>query len=355
MRLNLDDQQGLAVRADELEERGDPRAALIRAQLAGHDGAAIITEHWREWVGSLEPKHTLLRWKGGHLEEVAWRAAPDDWSVAELIDRDAAQGLRRVAAGTEHSLAALERAPALRDLVCFGGAQSLAGRTLASVEKLTVHGADDGDALAAVRLPGLRALHTRCSGNEERFLRAMSRASWWSTVGSWSHRPQSIDGLLALLVVQPMLDRGGRGLRLLCEQPVFDAVPDALRRALPQAAIVLLPTPKRPFDPEDYEGPVSLEICPLAAPMNYRELPAATTSQEPNPQDYDTPRSTTVGSNVPLHEFSSCAWCGQSKTRGVFKTSSTLYSHFETTWFRTWEYECLDCGLFNHVRSMHTR
>lgn len=355
MELDLDDPQALAVRADELEERGDPRAALIRTQLAGQDGAALITEHWREWVGALDPKHTLLRWRGGHLEEVAWRRAPEDWSVADLIDRDAAQALRRIAVGTDHSLAALERAPALRDLVCFDGARSIAGLTLASVEKLTINGRADGDALAAVRLPGLRELHTRCMGEEERFLRSMSRASWWSTVRSWSHRPRSLEGLQALLVVQPMLDREGRGLSVLCERPVLDAVPDTLRRALPQATIVLLPTPQRPSDPEDSEGPVSLAVCPQEAPMNFRELPPATSTTVPNPQGYDTPRSTTVGSNVPLDQFSSCTWCGQAKTRGVLKTSSTLYSHFETTWFRTWEYECPSCGLFNHVRSMHTR
>ena len=40
-----------SVLADELEERGDPRAGLVRAQLQGREHDELLRAHWRQWLG----------------------------------------------------------------------------------------------------------------------------------------------------------------------------------------------------------------------------------------------------------------------------------------------------------------
>jgi hypothetical protein len=65
---------------------------------------------------------------------------------------------------------------------------------------------------------------------------------------------------------------------------------------------------------------------------------------------------TTIGSGFPLgqYRFSTCSWCGSANTLGIASRTSSLYSHFETTSYDDWEYECHDCGLFTAMRSAHT-
>ncbi len=65
-----------------------------------------------------------------------------------------------------------------------------------------------------------------------------------------------------------------------------------------------------------------------------------------------------VGSGVPFatlswpaRQFCLCGWCGSAETRCIYEDASSLYSDWETTYYTSWEYECLHCGLFTHARN----
>ena len=95
-------------------------------------------------------------------------------------------------------------------------------------------------------------------------------------------------------------------------------------------------------------------VVPSCAPMNFRTLAPKEHRSKPGVQS-DEPVTTTVGSGFPLgpYLFSTCSWCGSSNTLGIWSVTWSLYSHFETTSYDDWEYECHDCGLFTAMRSAH--
>ena len=86
---NLEDRSAVAVHADELEERGDPRAELVRAELT-HDkerARELIKAHWSEWVGSIAPREVLLRWQSGYVVEAALTRRQNALALTELLER----------------------------------------------------------------------------------------------------------------------------------------------------------------------------------------------------------------------------------------------------------------------------
>ncbi|MDP1826335.1 MAG: hypothetical protein Q8L48_23915 [Archangium sp.] len=186
----------------------------------------------------------------------------------------------------------------------------------------------------------------------------MTLPSWWSSLTRWTHRVRTLEGLHALGRCGPVVARGGRGVVAFCEASLLELVPPELRRALPHAEFTLLPTPPRPFDPEDFHKDAEVSVTPVLAPMNFRSLPPRTRTDRPSTQNSGTTDSSYVGSGVPFEEhesrFSSCGWCGGADTRCIFENGSSLYSHYETTTYASWEYECLGCGLFSHTRNSHT-
>ena len=94
---HLEDRSAVDVHADELEERGDPRAELIRAQVAGHHERAreLIKTHWSEWLGAISPDAVLLGWERGYVVEAALRQEPNV-DVAALLSRPSLRHLRRL-------------------------------------------------------------------------------------------------------------------------------------------------------------------------------------------------------------------------------------------------------------------
>lgn len=365
---HLEDARLVAVHADALEEKGDRRAELVRAQLAGQPGEELISRHWSEWVGALPPQSTLLRWKWGHIVEAAVGATPDG-TLGELLSGPAARFLRRLALGGSAgvSLVGMEKLDSLRELLWLtpttaghppltGGIETLSidlGRTVT---------APDLVALSDARLPRLTTLHTRCAaGSEEALLRAFAAASWWSTLTTWTHRVRSLRGLEALSTCAPLLARGGRGLVALCEAPLLAQVPEELRRALPHAEFTVLPIPTQPRDPEDSHQPAAISVTPVSAPINFRELPPRTERREPSIQDPGGSDSTWVGSGVPFtalnwenRYFARCGWCSAADTSCIWEQRWALSSSFETTRYASWEYECPHCGLFTHSRCSST-
>lgn len=352
--VNLETEEAGLVLADELEERGDPRCELVRAQLRGGDYRELLQKHWGEWVGSLNARSSLLRWKLGHLVEVGVRAAPEHWTPEELFRKPTTEFLARLALGPKVSSRGLECARSLRHLVCFGPLEST---ELPTVETLTID-LDSAAAtmLASVAAPRLTALHTRVASLDELTLfRSVARAPWFGGLQTWTHRLASADSLAALFANGPLVAREGAGLELLCDEHAIQANSRELRRALPRAKITLLPTPERPRDPEDFHGPMRTQVTPVSAPMDFRSRPALEKSSQPGVQS-DERKVTTVGSGFPLgsHLFSTCSWCASANTLGIWSSTSSLYSHFETTSYTDWEYECHDCGLFTDMRSAHT-
>lgn len=366
---SLEDRRAVAVHADELEEEGDPRAELVRAQLAGQDGAALISQHWSRWVGALAPEKTLLRWQFGHLVEAAFTAAPLDWRLTELIDRPAARFLRRLAIGGfgKVSPKGIEKLASLRELVWLtpspaGHAPLSGGLETLSIDLQGEVTTNDLASLSASRLPRLTTLNTRClPGSEDALCNAFAAASWWSSLTRWTHRVRTLQGLQALGRCGPLLARGGGGLVAFCEAPLLEQVPAGLRRALPHAEFTLLPVPVQPRDPEDFHKDAEISVTPVTAPTNFRSLPPRTHTPRASVQNSGTTDSKYVGSGVPFSElgawsdlFSHCGWCSSLDTRCIYEDRSSLYSHFETTNYASWEYECLRCGLFTHSRKSRT-
>jgi uncharacterized protein (TIGR02996 family) len=352
--MDIESSEAVLVLADELEERGDPRAELVRAQVQGREHGELFREHWSQWVGTLEPRSALLRWKWGHLVEVGVRAAPAGWAPEELLRKPTTEFLTRLALGPKVSSRGVEHARGLRHLICFG---SLESGELPAVETLTL----DLDGAGAQLLPSLvaprlTALHTRVTAQDEGpLLKSLARAPWFSGLQTWTHRVAATESLAALLANGPLLSRGGAGLLLLCDEPVLQAITEELRRALPRAKFSLLPTPKRPHDPEDFHGPMRTHVVPVSAPMDFRARPTVEQASTTGSQS-DEPVVTSVGSGFPLGKylFSTCSWCGSANTLGIWSETWSLYSHFETTRYADWEYECDDCGLFTAMRSGHT-
>jgi hypothetical protein len=350
----MGDREAMQVWADELEQTGDARRELVAEQLAGRDGAAVIAAHWAEWVGRLDPKVTLGRWSGPHLAELAVGAAPAGWTPAELCGRSTMERLGRLALGPQVTGEGAGGLPRLRHLVCLGG--RVGAPTLPQMETLSVAvGEGAAEDLARLVAGRLATLHSRCVAPEEdAFARALARAAWFPGLRAWTHRPATVAGVEALLTVAPLVARGGAGLTLLCEPPVLGALPPRVRELLPRATVSLLPVPAKPSDPEDSNGPVELSVVPRQAPMNFRSLPPRTETRRRSAQSA-TDAMTAVGSGFELtHAFTSCGWCGSATTRVIWESASELYSHFETTSYRRWEYECGECGLFNSMRRTHT-
>ena len=163
--MNLESGDAALVLADDLEEHGDPRAELVRAQLQGREHGELLRAHWGEWVGSLDPKSVLLRWKWGHLVEVGISAAPAGWRPQELFEKPTAAFLTRLALGPRLSSRGVEQARSLRHLVCFGDFDST---ELPAVETLTLDlGGAGAELLPSLVAPRLTALHTRVSAQHE--------------------------------------------------------------------------------------------------------------------------------------------------------------------------------------------
>lgn len=339
------------VLSDELEERGDPRASLIRAQVHGHDERALLAAHWQTWVGSLEARSVLLRWKWGHLVEVGIGAAPPGWTVDELVRKPTTEFLSRLALGPKVSTRGLEHARALRHLVCFGPFEST---SLPTVETLAVD--LDGAGVERVPLlaaPKLTALQTRTTVHDEaRLLRSLP---WFDGLQTWSHRLVALESLTALLANGPLVARGGAGLVLLADAQLLEAIAERAHRTLPHATLRLLPTPRPANDPEDFRGPMQTRVVPSDAPMDFRSRPPSQKVSKRGVQS-DEPVVTTIGSGFALSSalFSTCSWCGSANTLGIWSRSSSLYARFECTSYDDWEYDCHDCGLFTGMRESFT-
>ncbi|MFZ5440700.1 MAG: hypothetical protein ACOZQL_11880 [Myxococcota bacterium] len=352
--MELENREAMWVLADELEERGDARAALVRAQLSGSEHGALLRSHWTEWVGSLDPRSTLLRWKWGHLIDVGIGAAPDGWSVEELLRLPTTTFLSRLALAPRVSSRGIDHAPSLRELVCFG---PLEARELPALERLTVE-LDEASAerLASLTAPRLTALHTRARVRDEsRLFTTLARAPWFARLRTWTHRLAAVENVAGLLAIPALVARAGAGLELLCTERVSE-VTEALRHALPAAKVSLLTTPRPPSDPEDRHGPAQTHVVPARAPMDFRtRAPMEQTSTRGSQSD--EPEVTCLGSGfaLPDYRFNTCSWCGSANTLGIWSTTWSLYSHFETTSYADWEYECHDCGLFTTMREVRTR
>lgn len=201
----------------------------------------------------------------------------------------------------------LEHARGLRHLICFGLLES---NTLPTVETLSM----DLDGAGAQRLlslvaPRLTALHTRVAAQGEALLfTSLARAPWFAGLQTWTHRVAAKESLAALLANGPLVARGGVGLQLLCDEPVLKGISDELRRALPLAKFALLPTPKRPHDPEDFHGPMVTRVVPGSAPMDFRALQPMEKASKPGGQS-DEAEVTTIGAGFPLGPslFSTCS------------------------------------------------
>lgn len=364
---DLDAPEALSVFADVLEERGDPRGALMRAQLAGDAArvAELLRVQGRAWLGSLVPEETLVSWKPGHVTEVALRKAAPFGLVRELVALPALRRVRRLALPSLPELSELGALEDLRELVLFSGRDdswgSLAGVTLPALERLTldVRSPRHLDALSTLHAPKLRFLDTSATpACEADFVRIVGGATWGQALEQWRHRPQSVEGLAALGVCWPLIAKSGRGLLALCSAPVLAQVTDGLRRALPAASFVERPLPERPSDPESSHHEASVTLAPLSAPTHFRSLPPRTERRVENAQNYDSPALEAEGSGVPLKAqlrgrfFSRCGWCGGDEQQCISESSWSMYSHFETTWFYRWEGECPLCRLFTHSGAM---
>lgn len=87
------DLEQLAVRADWLSERGDPRGLLINAELAGHPGLdVLVTRHLPAVLGPLLPAVEVLDVRYGQAVEVVLRRLP----TAEERDCEAWANLDRI-------------------------------------------------------------------------------------------------------------------------------------------------------------------------------------------------------------------------------------------------------------------
>lgn len=357
---NLEDRSAVAVHADELEESGDPRAELVRAQLEGqHERAReLIKAHWSEWIGSIAPSDVLLRWERGYVTEAAFRKQQTAVDIAELIARPSLRYLRRLSLERFRglSLAGLDGLQSLRELVLFA-TWPLEGALLLGLEALTLDLHDDSSALKTLMAPSLKSLHTRCAAtHEEQLLRTLAGSRWWASLTKWTHRVQSREGLATLLNMRPLVDRGGRGFTALCEQALFEFISPGVKRALPHAEFKLTPMPRKPFDPENREGPPG--VCVAPSQTDFRELPDWVVEKRISVQgqhDYDTRQ---WGPGVPFDSrspyFHSCGWCASSETRHIFSDHAESYAESETTRYHSWCYECVQCGLFTSMSSVYT-
>lgn len=364
---DLEDAAAVAVYADQLEERGDPRSELLHVQLDELPGAALVAAHWESWVGALSPERTLLRWRRGFVVEAALHGTPEGWRLSDFLRRPAMGFLRRLSLGRDvvFDFSELRDAAALRELVWLAGKRGSPARLeLPLLERLTVDLQVNGlAALSTAHLPGLRHLDTGCPPEDEAaLLDALADASFWPTLASWTHRVRTPEGLLALATCPPLLARAGRGLRVMCDAAALAHLTPQQRQLFPKASFELRPRPAVPRDPEDLHRPADISVTPRSAPMHFRQLPGwqvkATRSTQ-SAHDTDTVK---VGPGVPFAElswradsFSRCGWCGSEDTRCIQTSDWYSYSHFETTTYARWEYECLACGLFTNTGSQRTR
>ena len=183
--MDLESDKAMLVLADELEEGGDPRAELVRAQTLGREYGELLSQHWSQWIGSLKPKETLLRWKRGFLVDVGVSVAPADWRLEELLSKPTTEYLSRLALGPNVSSCGLEHARGLRHLICFG---TLQADELPSVVTLTLDiDGPSAQGLAFLVAPQLTALNTRAGPEHEASLfESLARATWFAGLSTWT-------------------------------------------------------------------------------------------------------------------------------------------------------------------------
>lgn len=183
--MDLESDKSMLVLADGFEERGDPRAELVRAQTLGRDYGELLGKHWSQWIGSLKPQAMLMKWKRGFLVDVAVRVAPDGWRLDELLSKPTTEYLSRLALGPNVSSRGLEHARGLRHLVCFG---TLQANELPSVVSLTLDlDGPSAQGLASLVAPRLTALNTRVGAEHEASLFvSLARAPWFAGLSTWT-------------------------------------------------------------------------------------------------------------------------------------------------------------------------
>ncbi|MGV3620784.1 MAG: TIGR02996 domain-containing protein [Archangium sp.] len=286
-----DDEALWSVIADWHEERGDPRAELIRAH-----SDALIAKHRATWFPNIAANALALVWAHGFVRDA--EVLDDRVSPDVLLALPSMKWVRRLTFQRPVSLGSLASLPLLSSV------------TVRDVSRLT--------ATELQKLAPLGELDVPSS------VLSQVRVTAWS-------------------------------LRLRIEDQVTERALDAMKTAFPRAKFTpqlraqtssfswaLVPTasavPK--FAPKNV----------LSLPTWAETRERGVQSDEPTVTGFGSGRALGRYASV-----TRCMQCASGEVLQVYSRTSSLYSHFETTSYESGEVRCLKCGSFTAFRTVFER
>lgn len=348
---NPDDVDTWAVFADWLEERGDPRAELMRLMPPGVTFpstspldpriAAVIDAHAPTWFPGLRLAELHLTWRHGfvHAAQVTRRAmgdlSPEDFFA--LPSLRFIQHLTVVGDGLTRALAAL---PGLRHLTLLSvrgpELRWLDDVTLPAVENLNLPRCElGGDGPWRVSLPSLKTLQ-----GPGHLVVALQTTSAARTATVTLDGPRDVAAMEQLRGAKPRGFVDGVGLSERQLDELRARWPDAAASASVREESNSFHWSRRPSASEQ----------PRHAPPDFHRLPRWVIEERPTPQS-SSPRTVAYGAGIPMNEAGSlwhsrCVACASGDVHCVYLMQSELYSRFETTHYETAELHCQRCGAF---------
>lgn len=289
--LRPDDENLWSTYADWLEERGDPRAELMRR---GGDDAPLIQQHWERWFPGIAPTSLHLKWQHGFVREA--QLVDARLSIDALLALPSMKWVRALTFNQPTTLGALDTLPLL--------------------SSLTIH---DAVALKHVQLPTLRALDVP--------------SSLLPYVGASPTLHVRVEDD----VLEPDLERMKRTFPHARFTPQVHAQTNDFHWSFgPLASTTPRLAPKN-----------VLELPP------WTETRRRGTQSDDDV--ITGVGSGAASLNSGRGWLQRCMHCASSVVLYVFHESWSLYSHFETTTYERREFRCLVCSHFTAYHSVYER
>jgi hypothetical protein len=378
-----------------LEERGEPRGALIRLQIEAkrdtenqlnrlkhekyplikrpwqeREARALVAEHWDQWFPGVSTKDVEFGWEAGFVRRATWRASSKE-SCGQLLSLPSLRFLRSLEIPKEYggNLEGLSMAKALEsldiDIGRPGLLDALRGQTLTSLVRLFAElsaapGGPELRALAQTGLPQMRELTLAFAVADEAVaFEELVQAPWLRSLEMLDLSFRSPATASTLLKASGILAPLEKGLRFRLPTEAWGTLREEFRKTFPEARLFPVPESSPPDFTYSRGGP-TVTAQPVHAPMNYRELIPWTPLKPEPPSSYRKRDGGGFGSGIPVAQaspylFALCCNCASHNTLCIYEETSSVYCHYETTAWTTVELVCQECGQYTSYGTIHYR